>query len=792
MKHFGKLLGALLALLLVFSCTSCSLLGLDSLFGFSSETTASQNGETTERKPGETSYSAVYDLGYGDLQEKYVYYSSDGDYVPKTPVRRGYRFLHWLCDGKESDGKIPAGSSGDLLFVACWELITYTVTYENMDGIDVSGYPSTFTVESPDILLPDPSRLGYFFNGWQIGDAQPTKQFIVEFGKYAENLTIRAIWGKVNFTATSSNGTPVTAAFGDPTVGIGTVVRVTAPVYTETSRFSHWELNGSRISESAFLTFPIPSLTTEIKAVYTALPIVNCNNSGSGQIVISDLVSGTPDIVLGAGAKPEDYTVGSGSLTLKADFLRKLEPGDYRFYVACVSAGEITSETSFTLRVAGSASAAPDYSSLTGDGASFRNATFSYGGGTYPRVASTDAEFRRIVEYFVLVDGVLQMQASGNNTAKEFTFDLWVCGDLNTRLLTGENILSTVTGGSSYPMHPCKHDDPTKSGIGMEYYTKSAVGSRVTLKVQYGNGLNAVRSSQAAEPGADRQKLLTSPGRATDFNAFPIDALTVTAPVRTLYELEALPFGAKPEFAAGATEAQSVYNTARSILRTIVDDGMNDYEKVTAIYAWLALNVTYDDVTFRANDSTTAAYTVKGALLDRVAVCDGYASAFRLLCQIEGIRAEEVTGLNELGNKSTGHAWSKVWIGGAVYGVDSTWGRQQIEGAPVVTMKYLFMDEATLLQNEHYENADPYDPYVEVLADAGACWQAANVIDKSGNTFVIGSDADYTALVKYLKAIGAKVGEFILIGDSLPPFPYSADVANVYTTSGNYGYVVLK
>lgn len=783
MKHFGKLLGALLALLLVFSCTSCSLLGLDSLFGPSTGTTASQNGETAERKPGETPYSAVYDLDYDDLQEKYVYYSSDGDYVPKTPVRRGYRFLHWLCDGKESDGKIPAGSSGDLLFVACWELITYTVTYENMEGIDVSGYPSTFTVESPDFALPDPARLGYFFNGWQIGDAQPTKQFTVEFGKYAENLTIRAIWGKVNFTATSSNGTPVTAVFGDPTVGIGTVVRVTAPVYTETSRFSHWELNGSKISESAFLSFPIPSVNTEIKAVYTALPVVNCNNSGSGQLVISDLVSGTPDIVLGAGAKPDDYTVGERSLTLKADFLAGLEPGDYRFYVACVSEGAVTSDTSFTLRVTGPAHSAPDYSSLTGEGATFRSNTFSYGGGTYPRVASTDAEFCRIVEYFVLVDGVLQMQASGNDTGKEFTFDLWVCGDLNTRLQGGENILTTATGRASYPMHP---------SLGMSY-TKNAAGSKVTLKITYKNGLNAVRSSQvAAAPGEDRQKLLTSPGRASDFDAFPIDALTATAPVRTLYELEALPFGTKPEFAAGTSEARSIYNTARSILRTIVDDGMNDYEKVTAIYAWIALNVTYDDVTFHANDSTTAAYTVKGALLDHVAVCDGYASAFRLLCQIEGIRSEEVTGLNELGKKSTGHAWSKVWIGGAVYGVDSTWGRQQIEGAPVVTMKYLFMDELTLLQNEHFENANPNDPYVEVLADTGACWQAANVIDKSGHTFVIGSDADYTALVRYLKENGAKVGEFILIGDSLPPFPYSADVANVYTTSGNYGYVVLK
>ena len=792
MRTIQKCLALLLVLATLFSFASCSLLG-GSLFGPAETKESGRVEENTDRKPGETAYVITYDLGYDGREIKVTYYASDDDYTPEKPTRRGYKFLWWTVDGQEGhfSGVVQSGSSGDILFHAQWELETYTISYENVSGVDVSDYPTSYTVESADLAIPDPSLIGVFFNGWQIGDSQPVKGLTLKTGDYAEDLTLRAVWGTVQFSAVSTNGTPVTAVFGDDTIQIGTPVRVVAPVYVGNDRFDHWEINGKKVTTAAFCSFSIPSASTTVTAVYEPHTVLTYRQSEGGDLSVTGLIVGTPNVLLGAGITAGDFTAVDTGATVKASFLRALGPGEYRFYMARRTDEKIVSGAFFTVRVEGTATAAPDYSGLTDkDAVALRDSTITYGGGTYPRVASTDAEFARLVEYFTLVEGVSQYKAAGNDKTKTYTFDVWVCGGLNDRLQAEENILTAVTRTASFPMHP---------SLSMGY-TKNAAGSKVTLKVKYEHGLNEVVSSQVRTDGTDRQGLLTASSRASDFNAFPIDALTATAPVRTLYELEVLPFGTKPEFAASAGDAKTVYDAARAVLRAIVDDRMDDYQKVTAIYAWLALNVTYDDVTFASNASDAAAYTVKGALIDRVAVCDGYASAFRLLCQIEGIRAEEVTGLNELGNKATGHAWNKVRIGGAVYGVDSTWARQKVDGTPVVTLQYLFMNEADLLLNEHFENADPNDPCVVTVADAHAVWQTANLYSGTGS-YVISTDADYRRLVEHLKSAGIKTAEFIITGKSLPPFPGANpldltdplhSVKGVYTTKDNYGYVVLK
>ena len=48
--------------------------------------------------------------------------------------------------------------------------------------------------------------------------------------------------------------------------------------------------------------------------------------------------------------------------------------------------------------------------------------------------------------------------------------------------------------------------------------------------------------------------------------------------------------------------AEVILNTAKSILREIIDDDMNDFEKIKAIHDWLVLNVTYDDELLNLSD----------------------------------------------------------------------------------------------------------------------------------------------------------------------------------------------
>ncbi len=752
-----------LSLLLILSLSSCSLLGLD----------FSDPAGTGSQRSDEPVYTITYDLGDGS-EIKVTYRSSDPDYVPETPEKDGYSFSGWTIDGKDGlyNGIVKSGSSGDITFHAVWELITYTISYENVGTND---NPATYTVESESFALSEPSapQAGYYFVGWQSEDGQLQKNVTIAKGSTG-NRVFRAVWSATPFTFEAGSdleGADVTTNIGDDLLKTGTQIRVSANVYVGEKMFSYWEANGSKVSESALYSFPMPGKNLVLNAVYVDIPRVTYDKATGKSLTISKILSATPTVFAGGGIDADGFTLTSDGVTLLNTYLQTLSTGSYRFYIASVQDDAVAEDTTFTLVVSDtSAASTASTVSYTGNAKTYyEKPTFEYGGKTYHRVATTEEEFRMMVEYFVFVEGVLQMQAN-YSTSKEFTFSFYLFGDLNEYAERVTDI--------SFPMRPKISYKSSKSG--------SEKGATITLSVQYQDGLNSEVSSQALNPIEDRQKLLSASNRSEDYDAFPIESLTATASVRTIYELELLPYGYKPVFADNATDAKTVYEAAKSVLRTIISDGMDDYAKVAAIYAWLGENVTYDQIAFSSESSAYSAYTVKGALIDRIAVCDGYASALRLLCQIEGIRAEEVTGLCLQQGSLSGHAWSKVWIGGAVYGVDSTWARPL--GSDFVTMRYLFMDEAALFETQHYENAstaaeDPTASRVKVLADASIDNYTALVIDTSGHDYSISSKAEFEALVDYLEENKIEAAEFILADSDLKL--YSSKTYTVYTTTGS-------
>ena len=102
---------------------------------------------------------------------------------------------------------------------------------------------------------------------------------------------------------------------------------------------------------------------------------------------------------------------------------------------------------------------------------------------------------------------------------------------------------------------------------------------------------------------------------------------------------------------------------ADSVLSGITPD-MTEYEKELYLHDALAGMVTY-------NESTNA-HNAYGALVDGVAVCEGYAEALQYLLHRAGICSYVVTGTGNGG----AHAWNMVRIDGAYYHVDLTWNDQ--------------------------------------------------------------------------------------------------------------------
>ena len=62
-------------------------------------------------------------------------------------------------------------------------------------------------------------------------------------------------------------------------------------------------------------------------------------------------------------------------------------------------------------------------------------------------------------------------------------------------------------------------------------------------------------------------------------------------------------------------------------------------------------------------------YSIIGALLNQTCVCEGYAKAFKLLCDQANIPCAVIVG----SSKGEGHAWNIVRVGRNAFHVDVTW-----------------------------------------------------------------------------------------------------------------------
>ena len=82
--------------------------------------------------------------------------------------KEGCTFNGWF-DAETGGNKVESiaqGSTGAKTFYAQWTLITYTITYEGLNGVENPNTVTSYTVESETITLQNPTRTGYIFNGW--------------------------------------------------------------------------------------------------------------------------------------------------------------------------------------------------------------------------------------------------------------------------------------------------------------------------------------------------------------------------------------------------------------------------------------------------------------------------------------------------------------------------------------------------------------------------------------------------------------------------------------------------
>lgn len=126
-----------------------------------------------------------------------------------------------------------------------------------------------------------------------------------------------------------------------------------------------------------------------------------------------------------------------------------------------------------------------------------------------------------------------------------------------------------------------------------------------------------------------------------------------------------------PYYAMDEQETKKIkgeMDQAASKATALITDDMEDYEKALVVHDWLAVYCEYDYERYLTNSIPDESHTAYGALVKKLAVCDGYSKAFQYIMQNKlGIPCY-LTSSSEIN-----HAWNIIFIDGKYYHIDVTW-----------------------------------------------------------------------------------------------------------------------
>lgn len=151
----------------------------------------------------------------------------------------------------------------------------------------------------------------------------------------------------------------------------------------------------------------------------------------------------------------------------------------------------------------------------------------------------------------------------------------------------------------------------------------------------------------------------------------------------------------------------------------LIEPAENDFEKVRAIYTWIALNISYDHKVI-ADSSKRINKNIVDILRRKKAICMGYAALFKQMCNLADLEAVVVDGYSKGTATSVpdlsapDHSWNAVKVEGQWYLLDATWGSSLLQ-----------RDETYTTINEDYFLSPPQDFILTHLPNL-PMWQLLN------------------------------------------------------------------
>lgn len=129
-------------------------------------------------------YTVTYNLDGGTVEnENKTSFTKTETFTLSNPKKRGYTFAGWTGSNgttPQTTVTVPVGTRENLNYTANWNEITYTISYNLNNGIVNPENPTTYTINSDNITLNNPSKTGYTFIGWTGTDlTEKTMQVII-------------------------------------------------------------------------------------------------------------------------------------------------------------------------------------------------------------------------------------------------------------------------------------------------------------------------------------------------------------------------------------------------------------------------------------------------------------------------------------------------------------------------------------------------------------------------------------------------------------------------------------
>lgn len=229
-----------------------------------------------------------------------------------VPTKAGYRFVGWYLDGAEYNFDAPV--TGDITLTAKWVKLV-TVTFEGAEGEAYA--PQTVDIGGKAKKPADPTKAGYRFDGWYLGETKYDFNYEV-----TENITLTAKWlNDANRNGVEDEKEIVSIKVtGEGEIPLSEGL-IEMPISTEDTKSYIFD------STKPSITITATPVVTEVEIEGEAKPVSTTYvaSIGSEELTYGDNFVATAELTVANG---DEITVTFEKATFTYD-----EDGQMRFYV---------------------------------------------------------------------------------------------------------------------------------------------------------------------------------------------------------------------------------------------------------------------------------------------------------------------------------------------------------------------------------------------------------------------------------------------------------------------------